>query len=118
MTAATVGLTLDKLTGQLAALRAIRGIQIPALNHGDPPIEMRTVLATMRATLTTELQSLRGDGPALMRYLPMFTVVLKSIELLEAERYPAPVDTSPDAVDAIAARLTAPIVPRKGVDGR
>lgn len=118
MTAATVGLTLDKLSGQVAALCAIKGTKIPPLNAGDEPLEMRSVLHKVRIALHEEFQGLRGDPPALARYLPEFTRILAAIEALEAQRYPAAVDTSDEAVDAIAARLTAPIVPRKGADGR
>lgn len=114
---ARIARRLDQMGAQLSALRATEGTAIPSLTVGTPATELRDALAGIHAELRGIFVSLRGDEPALTRFVLIITQYLEWIDALMTERYP-PAPALAGQIDAVAARLTAPIIPKPGADGR
>jgi len=114
----TIARRLDTMGAQLAAFRAMKGHQIPALNEGGPPKDLRVALVPLHEELRDMLTIVRTDPTTYGPLVPDLTRHTDTIEALLRERYPTAADTSGVALEALEKRLTVPIIPKKGADGR
>lgn len=105
-------MTIDEITGQLAALEALKGTDIPVLNHGDKPIQLKDVLYGLKIQLLAHLN---------VPYTPRtaeITVLTNRIDALMAARYPPAAAVTEAALEQLKQRLSAEITPKPGADGR
>jgi len=117
MTREQFAMQLEELQGQVAALEATKGHEIPSLYAGQPPSSLRDAIIGARIKLDELLDVFMNDPPRFHGQGADVVAAHRRLDALEVARYPAPATPTAE-IDAVKALQERQVTVKRGPDGR